>query len=83
VVRGLPLKIVTDSIFRKELLFLLQSGRNVRKDVLDKNPEIADLLSPLSIYLSEPIMIRLSYLVDAEDLEPDEVSRNSLRAWFD
>jgi len=48
--------------------------------VLDKNLEIADILRPLSIYLSEPIMIRLNSLVDGEALEPDEVSRNFLKA---
>ncbi|PIJ62969.1 hypothetical protein [Mesotoga sp. H07.pep.5.3] len=48
--------------------------------MLDKNLEIADILRPLSIYLSEPIMIRLNSLVDGEALEPDEVSRNFLKA---
>lgn len=47
--------------------------------MLDKNPEIADKLRPLSFYLIEPIMIRLNYFVDAEGLEPDEVSRNFLK----
>jgi len=47
--------------------------------VLDKNVEIADILRPLSIYLSEPIMIRLNSLLDVEALEPDEVSRNFLK----
>ncbi len=47
--------------------------------MLDKNPEIADKLRPLSIYLSEPTMIRLNSLVDGEALEPDEVSRNFLK----
>ena len=46
--------------------------------MLDRKLEIADILRPLSIYLSEPIMIRLNFLVDVEALEPDEVSRNFL-----
>ena len=47
--------------------------------MLDRKLEIADILRPLSIYLSEPIMIRLNFLVDVEALEPDEVSRNFLK----
>lgn len=51
----------------------------VRKEVLDENPEIATILRPISVYLYEPIMIRLNYLVDAEGYEPDEVAEAFLK----
>ncbi|SSC12828.1 Substrate-binding region of ABC-type glycine betaine transport system [Mesotoga infera] len=79
----------TDGKLEKYGLLVLEDTKNffpfynlavtVRKDVLDRNPEIADILRPLSVYLTEPIMIRLNYLVDAEGLEPDEVARNFLK----
>ena len=51
----------------------------VRKEILDEYPEIIDILKPLHYYLSEPIMIRLNYLVDGEGMEPDKVAENFLK----
>jgi len=51
----------------------------VRKEVLDEHPEIREILRPIALYLSEPTMIRLNYLVDTEGYEPDEVAGMFLR----
>lgn len=51
----------------------------VRKEILDNNPEIEEILRPISVYLTEPIMIRLNYLVDAGGFEPDEVAEKFLK----
>ncbi|RAO99662.1 glycine/betaine ABC transporter substrate-binding protein [Petrotoga sp. 9PW.55.5.1] len=51
----------------------------VRKEVLDKYPQIREILRPLTLYLNEDIIIRLNYLVDYEGLEPKNVARNYLR----
>ncbi|MDK2907106.1 MAG: osmoprotectant transport system substrate-binding protein [Petrotoga sp.] len=50
----------------------------VRKDVLDKYPEIEEILRPLTLYLNEDILIRLNYRVDVEGLEPEVVAREYL-----
>ena len=51
----------------------------IRKEVLDNNPQIRDILKPLTLYLNEDIIIRLNYLVDYEGLEPQTVAKNYLR----
>ncbi len=51
----------------------------IRKEVLDEHPEIREILRPVSLYLSEPIMIRLNYLVDGEGYEPEEVAEMFLK----
>ncbi|KUK67034.1 MAG: Periplasmic osmoprotectant binding protein, partial [Mesotoga infera] len=63
----------TDGKLEKYNLLVLEDTKNffpsynlavtVRKEVLDNNPEIEEILRPISVYLSEPIMIRLNYLV--------------------
>ncbi|AFG35213.1 periplasmic glycine betaine/choline-binding (lipo)protein of an ABC-type transport system (osmoprotectant binding protein) [Fervidobacterium pennivorans DSM 9078] len=51
----------------------------VRKEVLDKYPQIRDIVRPLSLYLNQNIMIRLNYLVDVEGYEPPEVAEMFLK----
>ncbi|MBM7559708.1 glycine betaine ABC transporter substrate-binding protein [Marinitoga litoralis] len=51
----------------------------VREEVLNKYPEIKEILKPLTLYLNENIIIRLNYLVDVEGIEPEIVARNFLR----
>ncbi|PNR95396.1 hypothetical protein X924_04845 [Petrotoga sp. 9PWA.NaAc.5.4] len=51
----------------------------VRKEVLDNNSQIRDILKPLTLYLNEDIIIRLNYLVDYEGLELQTVAKNYLR----
>jgi len=50
----------------------------VRKDVLDKYPEIEEILRPLTLYLNQDILIRLNYRVDVEGVEPEVVARDYL-----
>jgi len=50
----------------------------VRKDTLDKYPEIEGILRPLTLYLNQDILIRLNYRVDVEGLEPEVVAREYL-----
>lgn len=51
----------------------------VRKEVLEKYPEIRDILRPLHYYLLEPVITRLNYLVDGKGIEPDKVAENFLK----
>ncbi len=51
----------------------------IRKEVLDEHPEIREILRPIAVYLSEPTMIRLNYLVDTKGYEPDEVAEMFLK----
>ncbi len=50
----------------------------VREDVLNKYPEIEEILRPLTLYLNQDILIRLNYRVDIEGLEPKIVARDYL-----
>lgn len=80
----------TDALILKHNLKVLVDDKNffplyypsalVRKDVLDKYPEIKDILKPLTLYLNENIIIRLNYLVDVEGLEPSIVSQRYLES---
>jgi len=51
----------------------------VRKEVLDKYPEIEEILRPLTLYLNQDILIRLNYRVDVEGVEPEVVARDYLK----
>ncbi|UYP01126.1 glycine/betaine ABC transporter substrate-binding protein [Oceanotoga sp. DSM 15011] len=79
----------TDALILKYDLIVLNDDKNffpayypsvmVRKEILDKYPEIKDILKPLKRYLNEDIMIRLNYLVDVEGYEPKVVAQNYLK----
>ncbi|KLO20997.1 glycine/betaine ABC transporter substrate-binding protein [Marinitoga sp. 1197] len=51
----------------------------VREKVLNKYPEIKEILKPLTLYLNENIIIRLNYLVDVKGYEPEIVAKNFLK----
>ncbi|GAB6189032.1 hypothetical protein JCM30566_07710 [Marinitoga arctica] len=51
----------------------------VREEVLNKYPEIKNILKPLTLYLNENIIIRLNYLVDVMGMEPEIVAKNYLK----
>ena len=51
----------------------------VRKDVLEKYPEIAEVLSPLVQYLDDETMQALNYEVDAKEIPADIVAREFLQ----
>ena len=52
----------------------------VRKDALDANPKIADVLNRVSAMLSEATMAELNYKVDGEKMEPRDVARDFLKS---
>jgi len=78
----------TDGKLEKYNLTVLEDNKNffpfynlsvtLKEDVYEKYPEIADIVKPLSHYLTDNIMRRLNYLVDAEGKEPDEVAEKFL-----
>jgi osmoprotectant transport system substrate-binding protein len=52
----------------------------VRKDALDANPKIADVLNRVDALLDEPTMAEMNYKVDGEKEEPKDVARAFLKA---
>ncbi len=52
----------------------------VRKDALDANPKIAEVLNKVSPMLDEPSMAEMNYKVDNDKEEPRDVARAFLRA---
>jgi osmoprotectant transport system substrate-binding protein len=52
----------------------------VRKDALDANPKIAEVLNNVSALLSEAAMAEMNYKVDGEKMEPKDVARDFLKA---
>jgi len=52
----------------------------VRKDALDANPKIADVLNRVSVLLDDATMAELNYKVDGEKMEPKDVAHDFLKA---
>src|SRR6185369_9455172 len=52
----------------------------VRKDALDANPKIADVLNRVSATLDEATMAEMNYKVDGDKMEPRDVARDFLKA---
>jgi osmoprotectant transport system substrate-binding protein len=52
----------------------------VRKEVLDANPKLADVLNRVSALLDESSMAEMNYRVDGEKMEPKDVARDFLKA---
>ena len=52
----------------------------VRKDALDANPKIADVLNRVSATLDEAAMAEMNYKVDGDKMEPRDVARDFLKA---
>ena len=52
----------------------------VRKDALDANPKIAEVLNRVSALLDEASMAEMNYRVDGEKMEPKDVARDFLKA---
>ena len=52
----------------------------VRKDALDANPKIAEVLNRVNALLDEPTMAEMNYKVDGEKEEPRDVARAFLKA---
>jgi osmoprotectant transport system substrate-binding protein len=52
----------------------------VRKETLDANPKIAEVLNRTSAMLDESAMAEMNYKVDGEKMEPKDVARDFLKA---
>jgi osmoprotectant transport system substrate-binding protein len=52
----------------------------VRKEVLDANPKVADVLNRVSALLDESTMAQMNYQVDGDKMEPKDVARDFLKA---
>ena len=52
----------------------------VRKEVLDANPKIADVLNRTSAMIDESSMAEMNYKVDGEKMEPKDVARDFLKS---
>lgn len=52
----------------------------VRKEVLDANPKIADVLNRVSASLDDATMAEMNYKVDGEKMEPKDVAHDFLKA---
>ena len=52
----------------------------VRKDALDANPKIAEILNRVSASLDDAAMAEMNYKVDGEKMEPKDVARDFLKA---
>ena len=52
----------------------------VRKDALDANPKIAEVLNSVSALLNETNMAEMNYKVDGEKMEPKDVAHDFLKS---
>jgi osmoprotectant transport system substrate-binding protein len=52
----------------------------VRKDAIDANPRIAEVLNRTSAMIDESAMAEMNFRVDGEKLEPKDVARDFLRS---
>jgi osmoprotectant transport system substrate-binding protein len=52
----------------------------VRKDALDANPKIAEVLNRVNASLDDATMAEMNYKVDGEKMEPKDVARDFLKA---
>jgi osmoprotectant transport system substrate-binding protein len=74
---GLNLVLLEDD---QDLYPVYQVAPVVRLDVLEENPQIADILNPLAPLLTDEVMSGLNWQVDGpENREPAEVAENFLQ----
>jgi len=52
----------------------------VRKDALDANPKIAEVLNKVNAMIDEPTMAEMNYKVDGDKQEPKDVAREFLKS---
>jgi osmoprotectant transport system substrate-binding protein len=52
----------------------------IRKEALDANPKIGEVLNRVSALLDETTMAQMNYQVDGDKLEPKDVARDFLKA---
>ena len=53
---------------------------NVRTDTLERLPQIADILNPIAVLLTDDVAQHLNFLVDSGQMEPDEAAAYWLRS---
>jgi osmoprotectant transport system substrate-binding protein len=80
----------TDGRIKQNNLVLLKDDKsffpiynpapNVRQDALDRFPQIADILKPISAKLTDEVMQDLNLQVDSGEMEPAEAAEEWLRA---
>jgi osmoprotectant transport system substrate-binding protein len=76
-IEGLNLVLLEDD---QDLYPVYQIAPVVRLDVLEENPQIADILNPLAPLLTDEVMSGLNWQVDGpENREPAEVAQNFLQ----
>jgi osmoprotectant transport system substrate-binding protein len=51
----------------------------VRKETLDANPKVAEVLNKVSAMLDEATVAEMNYKVDGEKMEPKDVARDFLK----
>ena len=52
----------------------------VRKEVLDANPKVAEVLNRISAMLDETTVADMNYRIDGEKMEPKDVAHDFLKA---
>jgi len=52
----------------------------VRKEALDANPKVAEVLNRVSAMLDEATLAEMNYKVDGDKMEPRDVARDFLKA---
>jgi osmoprotectant transport system substrate-binding protein len=52
----------------------------VRKEALEANPKIAEVLNNVSAMLNETNMAEMNYKVDGDKMEPKDVARDFLKS---
>ena len=77
MISALKLKRLTDD---KNLWPPYYLAPVVRKDVLDANPKMAEVLNRTSMLIDEATMAELNYKVDGEKQEPKDVAQAFLKA---
>jgi osmoprotectant transport system substrate-binding protein len=76
-IEGLNLVLLEDD---QDLYPVYQIAPVVRLDILEENPQIADILNPLAPLLTDEVMSGLNWQVDGpENREPAEVAQNFLQ----
>ena len=78
----------TDGLLKKYDLVVLEDDRNfflpyqaipvANNNLIENYPEVIPILEELSNYLNDNVMRELNYLVDEEQMQPEEVAHNFL-----
>lgn len=78
LLKKFPLKVLEDD---KQFFPVYNLAFTVRQEVLERHPEVAELLEPLAGHLDNETMQNLNARVDSEGLPADVVAREALLSW--